>query len=114
MKPPRRQLDQEQRLAGEVTDAERTAVAEVMAEAYTPEAVIARQRQIIHLLRGVRALGIALVALLVVVGAAGIAVLDVSNDTRNTTRRLRDEQHTVLCDVYPVLDRTPPEHLDCR
>jgi hypothetical protein len=123
-----RQLHEERRMAGEVTDAESEAVTphlmpgynaensaeNKMAEQFTPRAVIARQRQIIVLLNGVRALNIALLVLFVVFGIWSVLLLDALNETRDTTRDHSQEQRLVLCDIYTRLDEIPPDDLGCR
>jgi hypothetical protein len=118
-----RQQAAEHELAGEVTAAEREAVGRKMwrhagvadedAEQYTPAAVVARQRQIIVLLNGVRSLAIALLSLFVVFGVCGILLVDTLNETRTDTRDHVREQRLVLCDIYTRLDEVPPHDLGC-
>jgi hypothetical protein len=80
---------------------------------FNADAVRARQKHIITLLRGVRALAISIVMLFVVFGVAGVLLVQSMIDTRDLTRGLQHEQHAVLCDLYSRSERPPPSALEC-
>lgn len=108
-------------MAEEVSEAESEAVGRVIREdaqaaamEYTPAAVIARQRQIIVLLNGVRALNIALLCLFVVFGFGFAFLFDALAETRRVGRIEQREQQIAFCDLYEYIDEEPPKNLGCE
>lgn len=77
------------------------------------EAAAERQEHIISLLRSIRALGIGLVILFLILGIAGAGLLRMSTETRDMVHRVTREQHAVLCDIYGRSERPLPRGLEC-